>query len=466
LSFFFASRPISDPDLWCHLNSGKYIAQNGAVPRVDAASCTNFGQPYVAHGWLSDIFFYVIYSRFGANPLVFLFAVFTTLAFWIIFRRSDEYIFVRGFAMLLGVWTVLPNIGVRPRVFTLLIFAAYFIILDRYLVKPGKRYLWLLVPLMVLWVNLHGGFMLGLTLIGLAIVGQFIDTQWAEQNLKLAFSRSKPLVLVFIACAIAALLNPYGPQIYSHVIRVLMSPVYQYVIVDWLPPDFHQSEQLPLIILILLNVVVLALSSKRPRPSEVLFFIATLYMTLKMQRNAMIFAVVASSLLADYGGGLWESLFPKTNKSPALSNPNRRLAALSFLLLLPLVFFVIKLKKSVYRPPAQRMAAVPLAAVQFLNDNGLSGCTFTDPNVWGAYVMWAAPNNPVYIDGRDMYPTQFVREYVQIIQGQKDWRGPFEQYHVTNAIMMPSSLLTKELEQASEWKEVYRDDYSVAFRRR
>src|SRR5215813_14411578 len=93
LSFFFASRPISDPDLWFHLNSGKYIAQNGAVPRVDASSCTNFGQPYVAHGWLSDIFFYVVYSRFGANPLVFLFAVLTTLAFWIIFRRSDEHIF-------------------------------------------------------------------------------------------------------------------------------------------------------------------------------------------------------------------------------------------------------------------------------------------------------------------------------------------------------------------------------------
>src|SRR5689334_23214018 len=151
LSFFFASRPISDPDFWFHLNSGKYIAQNGAVPRVDTWSCTNYGQPYLAHGWLSDVFFYVFYTRLGANFLIFIFAVLTTLAFWIIFRRSEAHLFIRGLAMLLGVWSVLPNIGVRPRVFSLIIFAAYFLILDKYLIKASAKYLWWLVPLMILW---------------------------------------------------------------------------------------------------------------------------------------------------------------------------------------------------------------------------------------------------------------------------------------------------------------------------
>jgi hypothetical protein len=63
LSFLFASRPISDPDLWFHLAAGKFIVLNHGVPHIDTLSCTNPGQTYIAHGWLSDILLYLIYSR-------------------------------------------------------------------------------------------------------------------------------------------------------------------------------------------------------------------------------------------------------------------------------------------------------------------------------------------------------------------------------------------------------------------
>jgi hypothetical protein len=326
-------------------------------------------------------------------------------------------------------------------VFTLLIFAVYFVILTEYLRQARPKYLWWLVPLMVLWVNLHGGFLLGLTMIALAIVGSFLDSHFAQESSDEAPSRIGPLALTLIACALAALLNPYGVKIYSHILGVLSAPEFQEVIVDWLPPDFHQSEQLPLIILILLTVSVMALSPKRVRPSELLFFLATLYMTLKMQRNAMIFAIVASSLLADYGGSLWNVVFHPANERAPLSRTAFRPAVLNVLLLLPLLLFGVKLKNLVYRPPTQQMAAVPLNATQYLKDKGLTGCTFTDPNVWGAYLIWAAPENPVYNRWRDMYPTAFVKEYVQIIRGRKDWRGPFQQYGVKNAVLSRSSIL-------------------------
>jgi len=463
LAFLFASRPISDPDLWFHLATGRYILLNGSVPHVDTFSCTNPGQPYIAHGWLSDILLYLIYSRIGPNLLIFLFALFTTIAFWFLFNRSDDHIFVRGLALLLGVWTVLPNIGVRPRVFTLLIFAAYFVILTEYLRQARPRYLFWLVPLMVLWVNLHGGFLLGLTMIALAIVGTFLDSRFAQESPDETLSRIRPLALTLIVCALAALLNPYGVKIYSYIFGVLSAPEYQEVVLDWLPPDFHQSEQLPLIILILVTVSVMALSPKRVRPSELLFFLATLYMTLKMQRNAMIFAIVASSLLADYGGPLWNVVFRQAKEQPFWSRTGVRQSVLNILLLLPLLLFGVKLKNLVYREPTQQMAGVPFSATQYLKDKGLTGCTFTDGNVWGAYLIWAAPENPVYIDGRDMYPTAFVKEYVQIIRGRKDWREAFQQYGVKNAILSRSSILATQLKESPEWQKVFEDDYSIVF---
>jgi hypothetical protein len=466
LSFFFASRPISDPDFWFHLKLGQFIVQHAQVPRVEIFSCTNLGQPYIAHGWLSGVIFYLIYSRFGQNLLIFIFACLTALAFWIIFKRSTEHIFTRGISVLLGVWTVLPNIGVRPRVFTLLLATCYFHILSRYLTDSNSKRLWWLVPLMVLWVNLHGAFLIGLTFIGLTMGGAAVDVWISRETVGVTWTRVKPLLIILVACALASLFNPYGTRIYSQVLAVLSSPIYQYVGADWLSPDFHQPELFPLIVLILLSTTVLVLSPKRARPSQVLFLLATLFMTFKMQRNAIVFAVVATSLLSDYSGALWDSLFAGPARESTSFSQRRRPSILNLLLLLPLILFVVKVKKVVYVPPTQQMAYVPFHAVEYMKDNGIQGCTFTEPNIWGDYLIWATPANPVYIDGRDVYPTQFVQEYVEIIQGERDWRESFDRYGVTNAILTRSSSLAGQLRKSGEWQQIYEDEYAMVFTRR
>jgi len=466
LSFFFASRPISDPDFWFHLKIGQFIVQNAQIPRVEIFSCTNLGQPYVAHGWLSGVIFYLIYSRFGQNLLIGVFAVLTALAFWIIFKRSSEHTFTRGLSVLLGVWTVLPNIGVRPRVFTLLLATCYFHILSRYLTDSKSRRLWWLVPMMVLWVNLHGAFLIGLVFIGLTMAGVVIDAWIDRDTVGVVWPRMKALLMVLIACALAALINPYGTRIYSQIFSVLSSPIYQYVGADWLSPDFHQPEQLPLITLILLSTTVLVLSPRRVRPSQLLFFLATLYMTFRMQRNAIVFAIVATSLLADYSGALWDSLFTGDPKKSTSFWTGLRPPILNLLLLLPLVLFVIKVKQVVYVPPTQQMAVVPLNAVQYLKDHGIQGCTFTEPNVWSDYLIWATPANPVFIDGRDVYSTEFVKQYIEIVQGQRDWRVSFDQYGVKNVILTHSSILAEQLRNSAQWQQIYQDEYSLVFTRR
>src|SRR5688500_1487164 len=117
-AFFFASRPLSDADFWFHLKTGEYILRTGWVPRTDPFSYTHFGRAWTAHGWLSGLLFYILYSSFGSYLLSFLFALLAALAFWIVYRRSNSHPFIAGFATLLGVWTTLPTIGVRPRVFS------------------------------------------------------------------------------------------------------------------------------------------------------------------------------------------------------------------------------------------------------------------------------------------------------------------------------------------------------------
>src|SRR5947209_6673900 len=232
-AFFFASRPLSDGDFWWHLKTGEYIIRTGMVPRTDLFSFTNYGRSWIALGWLSEAIFYVVYSRLGFNVLIFIFAMLTALAFWIAFKRSESHPFIGGFAALLGVWTVLPTIGVRPRVFTLLLASVHLALLTRYARRGTGRAIWWLVPLMALWANLHGGFLTGLVLIGLTILGIPLDAWAAGDKIGSVWLRLRVLALVLLGSLLAVLLNPYGVRMYTFFIQALRSLVFQLVVEDW-----------------------------------------------------------------------------------------------------------------------------------------------------------------------------------------------------------------------------------------
>src|SRR5215217_1576600 len=337
-AFLFASRPLSDGDFWWHLKTGEYIVRNFSIPRIDFYSFTVSGKPWVAHEWLSEVIFYLVYSRAGFNTLIFIFTVLTVLAFWIVFRRTNAHPFVKGFAVLLSVWSILPTMGVRPRTFTLLFAGIYLALLHRFVHEKKARTIWWLVPLMVVWVNLHAGYLIGLVLIGVAIVGVALDAWFAGEKLGPHWPELKTLAFVFIACILAVNLNPQGPRILLFPFEFFLSPVQQDLILDWLSPNFHQKELLPLALLMLLTIAALALSPTRVRPSELLLFLSTLYATLKSGRHMAIFALVAAPLFAEYLQNWLDSTsFGKVFGPSHTASTRRREILFNMILLVPLV---------------------------------------------------------------------------------------------------------------------------------
>lgn len=464
-TFFFGSRPLSDPDFWFHLKTGEYIFQTGKIPTTEFFSFTNYGKPWIAHGWLSGLFFYIVYSRLGAYCLTFIFAILTVIAFWLVFKRARNcHPLIAGLATLLGVASVLPTIGVRPRVFTLLLASLFLSVLTDYARKGHGRAIWFLVPLMALWVNLHGGFLIGLAIIVATIIGIPLDAWATGQPIREFLPRLRLLGVVLLGCLLAGLINPYTVGIYVQAIRVMSSPVFTDVVIDWVSPNFHQSNMMALMLLILLTIAGFALSPQRVKPSELLIFLGTLYATLKAQRHMAIFALVASPLMARYlQNWLASTSFGADLLRERRSFSIRWASVFSVLLLLPLVVVFAKLKSSVYSPPSQEALHVPVKAVEFLKENKITGRTFTDPNLWGAYLLWALPSNPVFIDGRDVYPEPFVKEYANIVSGNSDWREPFDRYRVSIAMLKSDSILVRELQEAG-WPKIYEDKMAVVFR--
>ena len=232
------------------------------------------------------------------------------------------------------------------------------------------------------------------------------------------------------------------------------SPVQQDQIIDWLSPDFHQKELLPLLALIMLTIAALALSPKRVRPSDLLLYSSDALHDFKVKPPH-----------GDLRARRWPNarrLLAALARDDAIRAHVRRIALgyhrktkliFNIILLMPLIACLIKLKSVIYSPPTQEQVGVPLNAVSYLKDKRDHRETFTDPNIWGGYLIWETPSNPVYIDGRiDMYGDEFMREYLGIIRGITRWQEPFDKYGVQVAIVSPTSQLRLQLEQSPQWQ--------------
>src|SRR6476646_3159660 len=140
--FLFASRPINDADFWFHLKTGQYVFSTHSVPRTELFSFTYRGIPWVAHGWLSGVLFYAMWATVGPRFLIFVFALLAAVAFWIAFKRANSHPLFAGLALLIGVWTAMPNLGVRPRVFSILFVSIFLAVLNAFTKGLREHWIW------------------------------------------------------------------------------------------------------------------------------------------------------------------------------------------------------------------------------------------------------------------------------------------------------------------------------------
>src|ERR1700752_773866 len=198
---------------------------------------------------------------------------------------------------------MVPFWGVRPEMFSILLGGVYLVILDRYCSKQKTRQVWWLIPLMILWVNMHAGFAVGIALIAITIVGLAIDARLVHKaSLNSIWERIRKLCLVGLQTCVAVLINPNGWRIYWYPFETLRSKAQMQYIQEWKAPNFQDPMFLALLLLILAIIYVLALSSRRPRPSEILILLGTLAATLRSAPNGPFFPLVGAPTV---GRSLW-----------------------------------------------------------------------------------------------------------------------------------------------------------------
>jgi len=176
--FVMAAREIADPDFWWHLRTGQFIIETRTTPHADIFSFTNVGRPWVTHEWLSEVLMFALYALGSFPALILAFAAIIALTFAFVYARCAGGPYVAAFALLLAAITTAPTWGARPQMISLLLTGVFLYVLDRSRGEGGHKtrpYVWLLPPLMVLWVNLHSGYALGLVIIAVYLFGEIVN---------------------------------------------------------------------------------------------------------------------------------------------------------------------------------------------------------------------------------------------------------------------------------------------------
>jgi hypothetical protein len=311
--------------------------------------------------------------------------------------------------------------------------------------------------MMLLWVNLHGGYVIGLGLIGLYIISLLLDRKW---------HLVPRLGLVLLVAASVVPLNPNGFRMFVYPFETLGLAATSFID-EWASPDFHKIMFLPFALLLFVLLGALAWSTRRPRASELFLLLITGLGALRAARHIPIFALIAAPIFAKYLWDIvvtrgWEKRFSGA-EAPATS------FALVFnlvFLLAPATLGVVRVTDFVKNQRAYEAKNYPQAAVNFLLAKQLPGPIYNRYG-WGGYLIRRLyPNYRVYIDGRaDVYGDSFTLEAVRTYDGHPEWRKPLERLGVRTVIISPNAALSSLLREDHQWTKVFEDKQAVIFTR-
>jgi hypothetical protein len=489
--FTMTAGAITDPDFWWHLRTGRFILETRSIPRADVFSFTAHGWEWVTHEWLTEVVMFALYRAAGWGGLVAAFSLVMTAALWIAYRRAARrgaHVYVTCAATLLGALATMPIWGVRPQMVSFLFTSVFLLVLEDYararnLGRDGTstdrgRALWSLVPLTLLWVNMHGGFALGLGLVVVTGAGVALDEVLSGDaeagkavTSRRVWSRVRPLCFVFAACVAVVPLNPSGLRLYSYPFETINAHAMQKYIVEWFSPDFHQPYAHALALLLFATFASLALSPKRARAGEMLLVCVAAYAALRAWRNIPFFALAAVPALAEHGWSLIEThaRVRRGAKRQAVGRVTTAQLALNGALLvcLPVGLCAARVAGVARAQPAVEAEKFPAAAVEFLRGREDAGPVFNSYG-WGGYLIWKFyPERLVFIDGRaDVYGDALLEEYLSAENCEKGWRRTLDDHAVRTVMIRPDVPLASLLSEDTRWGKVYEDRQAVIFFRR
>ncbi len=436
---------LNDSDTYWHISIGNWILDHRAFPEVDFYSFTRPGEPWISTSWLAQVLYALAYRAAGwAGPIVLASAA-TALTFALLAQRLCRYI-PGAFAVMVSLAALVlstPHLLARPHVLVLplvLIWTSGLVEASR----KGEAPPLLLLPVIALWANLHGGFVFGLVL----AAGFAVDALWnavPDRRLTAVVRWGLFGVAALLACCV----TPYGWGSILASRRILDLGELLHLISEWMPANFATFGPFEACVL---GCIGLALyTGVRLTPPRILIVLGLLHMALSHVRNIEIFAVLVPLVVVE----------PIARQFRLRSSaPVPSVASAGVMMVAVLVLAVSGVAYATQSGVAPTPVQSPAGAVDALLSHKPRRILNDLP--FGGYLIWR--NVPVFIDGRaELYGEKFEMDFFRAMQ-LKDVAGllaMLERYDIDAVILTPQTPAVGLLDQLPAWRRVYADENAV-----
>jgi hypothetical protein len=479
---------LRDADIGWHIRNGEQMLVTHTIPHTDSFSSTMSGHTWYAWEWLYDILFAMIHHAFGLNGIVFYTAAIIAATFVLALYsglRRGATLPVMLLLLILSLGAAAVHFLARPHVFSWLFTVIWFELLDSASEDDrGYRRLVWLPPLMVLWVNLHGAFVIGFLLLAIYLVGGALE-YYTRQEGEAGSKRIQWLSAIALVTFAASFVNPYGYHLHVHIYRYLSDRFLMNQISEFLSPDFHGGAQQCFTVLLILAVLVFASTRQAIRISRLLVVICAAYLGCYATRNlpiaglliTLIVAPILSDSIACAGKSstmtLWlKALFDRLDCfGSRMRNLELELSGHFWML----AIFALGLWACFDHGrvgSTQLLRAYfddkrfPVEATNYISQHRIREPIFS-LDYWGGYLIYRIyPQDKVVLDDRhDLYGDQFLKEYLRVVMIQPGWEKVLDRLEADWVLVPGGSSLANMLRLTSGWTIAHEDGTAVLFER-
>jgi hypothetical protein len=443
---------LRDSDTLWQIRIGQWIVEHRTMPYTDVHTFTRFGEPWMSSSWLSQVLFAAVYELLGwAGPIILTsLAIGATVTIFI--HLLDPYVDQTRSILLvtLAVLMSATHFLARPHMLAFPFMVAF---LGGLIAAADRRShpSWLLLPVLAVWANLHGGFVLGLALIG--PIG--LEAVWCTDP-KNRVALAARWALFGVAALAACCCTPYGWDTLLGAAKILNLGQLLSLIWEWMPANFGTWTFFELALLGLIGIgfhrgLVLSL----PR---IMLLLGLTYMALSHARNIEIFAFIVPLVLAKPFAEQLGTI--RTTAVTGRETQTRSHVVMIAALAVAVAGWASTRAFVAYHPFTFSESQTPVAAVDVLQKRQAKRIFSTSP--FGGYLVFR--DIKAFIDGRaELYGEKFVMDYFDAVTAKDvdTLLRLLDTYQIDATLLTPTLPATKVLDHLPGWKRLYADDISV-----
>jgi len=480
---------LASSDLGRHLENGKIIWQNQQVLFKNLYSYSEPDTQFVNHHWLAGVIYYAVFLLGGFKLLsllnIFLMIAAFILAFKIAQKKAGFYI--SALLALPVIFLLGERVEVRPEIFSYLFIVLTWFILERSDERKNYRLLFWLIPLFLVWVNIHSYFLIGLILVGFKFGAEFLpiflDASGTFKNrFKIAWLKTRIWLKYLGASILVCLLNP-------NFVKSLLYPFnffkkYGYEVAEnksvfslgHLMVNYNITLFEEMLFLLFFSLAASLFFYKRIRWFELFSSLFFSFLALSAARNLSLFGLVSLILIS--ANLFYPFDFLKNNVFYFRHELREKYRASFLVFILVLVFVEIiylgidarKTNNFIKNSPGWGLSQGSEDSIKFFRDNNLSGPIFNNYDLGSALIFWLYPKEKVFVDNRpEAYSNGFFSDIYRPMQLDREkWleysaRYQFKTIYISHTDFTPwaQTFLGKTID--ANWALVYFDRYTVIF---